>query len=105
MLMSNARVAYLLHVVLLDSSAAYRRFLVEIILTMVGFLPAKMVTCKESARSCEGRCECGYYLFIGTYDAHVEEGMMRLGQSTLRKLKMGLLHRAISEVMGPLYWC
>lgn len=31
--------------------------------------------------------------------------MMPLGKSTPKQLKMGLLHKALSEVMGLLYGC
>lgn len=34
-----------------------------------------------------------------------EEGMMSLGQSTLRQLKRGLQHKATSDVMGLQYEC
>lgn len=62
-------------------------------------LSAKMETCRKSELSGENRGECVYYWFSGKEEVHAEEGMMPLEQSSLRQLKIGLQHEAVSEVM------
>lgn len=66
MLKSSAPVAYLVHAVLLNSSALYQRWVVEEGLILVGFLRVKIETCKESELIGEGRDECALYWFTGT---------------------------------------
>lgn len=62
-----------------------------------------MESCNESELSGEGRGEWAHCWFTGMEEVHAEEWMVPLGQSTMRQLKIGLLHDAISEVLQPPY--
>lgn len=92
MLESTELVGYSAHVVLLNSSLVYRWWLVEDRLTFVGAPRPKMETCMENELSGEGLGEFAHYWFTKTEALQTEEAMMPSGQSTLRQLKMGLLH-------------
>lgn len=61
MLKSTALVPYLIHGVLLNSSAMYRRWRAEYKLTLIGLFPVKRETCKGSEMSGEGRSESAHY--------------------------------------------
>lgn len=78
-LKSIALVAYLEHFGLLNTSAVYR-WLIQNRLTLMGFLPAKMETCKENKLHGEFRGECALYWFSGKEEVNSEEGMMPLNQ-------------------------
>lgn len=63
-----------------------------------------METCKESEFSAERRNDCSHYWFIGTKKELAKGGMMLLGQSALRQLKMCLQRMSMYEVFQQLYW-
>lgn len=62
-----------------------------------------MELCQESELSGEDRGKCVHYWFNEREEGFSEGGMMPSRRSTLRQLKMELLHDAMSEVMRPLY--
>lgn len=61
MLKGSVPVAYPVHNRVLNRYAVYQRGLVKNENTLVGFLLAKMVTCKERALSSAGGSECAHY--------------------------------------------
>lgn len=99
MLKNTAVVAYLVYIVLLTSSAVYLRCFVENWLILVRFLTAKVEPSNENVLDFEGSGECAHYRVPETEEGHAEEGIIPLGQSSLRLLKTGFPLETIFEVM------
>lgn len=78
----------------------HRQWLAGNGLIFVGFPPEKMATYEQIELSGESGGEYALYWSTEMEAMHEEEGMIPLGQSTLGHLEMGLLHKAVSEVMG-----
>lgn len=67
---------YPVHFVSLNSSAAYRRCLVEGKVTLVRFLQVKMKMCNEIEQDDEGKDKCAHYKTTRMEQGHARKRMM-----------------------------
>lgn len=89
MLNNTAVVAYSVHIVLLNSSAAYWLRFFENVLTLMVILPAKMDCCKESELSGKGMVNFAHCLFTGSKVVRAEVEITPLRHVTPNQSKIG----------------